>query len=164
MVGYAARTIVSSRCLQRVWCEEGGLPQFDDTWTRTRDAEHRTAGYGGNRNPSGRRRANLSGIKKLARADLARFDRSRKNRKTSNKEWRSLQDSYAKIAKMKVGRTHLVHNGRVRGRPLDGSHPLGDRVRCLGRRFGDDSGDPDDRGGVGRGSAARRSGGRRDGL
>ena len=43
------------------------------------------------------------------RADLARFDRSRKNKKTSNKEWKSPQDPDAKIAKMKDGRTHMAH-------------------------------------------------------
>ena len=43
------------------------------------------------------------------RADLARFDRSRKNKKTSNKDWQSPQDPDAKIAKMKDGRTHLAH-------------------------------------------------------
>ena len=43
------------------------------------------------------------------RAELARFDRSRKNKKTSNKEWKSPQDPDAKIAKMKDGRTHLAH-------------------------------------------------------
>ena len=43
------------------------------------------------------------------RAELARFDRSRKNKKTSNKEWKSPQDPDAKVAKMKDGRTHLAH-------------------------------------------------------
>ena len=43
------------------------------------------------------------------RADLARFDRSRKNKKTSNKEWKSPQDPDAKVAKMKDGRTHMAH-------------------------------------------------------
>ncbi len=40
---------------------------------------------------------------------MARFDRSRKNKKTSNKEWKSPQDPDAKIAKMKDGRTRLAH-------------------------------------------------------
>ena len=44
-----------------------------------------------------------------SRRDLARFDRSRKDKKTSNKEWQSPQDPDAKIAKMKDGRTHLAH-------------------------------------------------------
>ena len=56
-----------------------------------------------------RRLAEASGIETPTRAELARFDRSRKNRKTSNKEWKSPQDPDAKIAKMKDGRTHLAH-------------------------------------------------------
>ena len=53
--------------------------------------------------------AEASGVETPTRADLARFDRSRKNKKTSNKEWKSPQDPDAKIAKMKDGRTHLAH-------------------------------------------------------
>ena len=56
-----------------------------------------------------RRLAEASGIETPTRADLARFDRSRKNKKTSNKDWKSPQDPDAKIAKMKDGRTHLAH-------------------------------------------------------
>ena len=56
-----------------------------------------------------RRLAKASGIETPTRAELARFDRSRKNRKTSNKEWKSPQDPDAKVAKMKDGRTHLAH-------------------------------------------------------
>ena len=56
-----------------------------------------------------RRLAKASGIETPTRAELARFDRSRKDRKTSNKEWKSPQDPDAKIAKMKDGRTHLAH-------------------------------------------------------
>ena len=43
------------------------------------------------------------------RAELARFDRSRKDKKTSNKDWKSPHDPDAKIAKMKDGRTHLAY-------------------------------------------------------
>ena len=53
--------------------------------------------------------AEASGIATPTRAELARFDRSRKGRKTSNAEWMSPQDPDAKIAKMKDGRTHLAH-------------------------------------------------------
>ena len=53
--------------------------------------------------------AKASGIETPTRAELARFDRSRKDRKTSNKEWQSPQDTDAKISKMKDGRTHLAH-------------------------------------------------------
>ena len=56
-----------------------------------------------------RQLAKASGIETPTRAELARFDRSRKDRKTSNKEWQSPQDPDAKIAKMKDGRTHLAH-------------------------------------------------------
>ena len=50
-----------------------------------------------------------SGIETPTRAELARFDRSVKDGMTSNKEWQSPQDTDAKIAKMKDGRTHLPH-------------------------------------------------------
>ena len=56
-----------------------------------------------------RRLAEASGIATPTRAELARFDRSRKDKKTSNKEWQSPQDPDAKVAKMKDGRTHLAH-------------------------------------------------------
>ena len=56
-----------------------------------------------------RRLAEASGIETPTRVELARFDRSRKNKKTSNKEWKSPQDPDAKIAKMKDGRTRLAH-------------------------------------------------------
>ena len=53
--------------------------------------------------------AEASGVETPTRAELARFDRSRKDRKTSNKEWKSPQDPDAKVAKMKDGRTHFGH-------------------------------------------------------
>ena len=53
--------------------------------------------------------AEASGVETPTRADLARFDRSRKNKKMSNKEWKSPQDPDAKVAKMKDGRTHMAH-------------------------------------------------------
>ena len=53
--------------------------------------------------------AEASGVATPTRAELARFDRSRKGRKTSNAEWMSPQDPDAKIAKMKDGRTHLAY-------------------------------------------------------
>ena len=56
-----------------------------------------------------RRLAEASGLETPTRADLARFDRSPQVKKTSNKEWQSPQDPDAKVAKMKDGRTHLVH-------------------------------------------------------
>ena len=54
------------------------------------------------------RLAEASGIATPTRAELARFDRSRK-KKTSNAEWTHPHDPDAKITKMKDGRTHLAH-------------------------------------------------------
>ena len=73
------------------------------TCSRARPAR-RSRGDLGAADPAGFR-----GIETPTRAELARFDRSRKDRKTSNKEWQSPQDTDAKIAKMKDGRTHLAH-------------------------------------------------------
>ena len=57
-----------------------------------------------------RRLVEASGIETPTRGELARFDGSRKDRKTSNTEWASPADPDAKIA-MKDGRTHLAHKG-----------------------------------------------------
>ena len=54
------------------------------------------------------RLAEASGIATPTRAELARFDRTRK-RKGSNDDWTHPQDPDAKITKMKDGRTHLAH-------------------------------------------------------
>ena len=97
-----------------------------------------------------------SGIETPTRAELARFDRSRKDRKTSNKEWQSPQDPDAKIAKMKDGRTHLAHKAE-HGVDLETvSHPFGAGAGGVGRRYGDVSGDADDGGGTSRGGTAGR--------
>ena len=53
--------------------------------------------------------AEASGVETPPQADPARCDRSRKNKKTSNKEWKSPPDPAAKVAKMKDGPTHLAH-------------------------------------------------------
>jgi transposase len=53
--------------------------------------------------------AKESGIATPTREDLARLDRKRKKRKTSNKEWMSPHDEDARITKMKDKRTHLAH-------------------------------------------------------
>ena len=56
------------------------------------------------------RLAEASGIATPTRAELARFDRSRKKQKTtSNAEWTHPQDPDARVTKMKDGRTHLAH-------------------------------------------------------
>ncbi len=49
-----------------------------------------------------------SGIATPTRAELARFDRTRK-KKGSNDDWTHPHDPDAKITKMKDGRTHLAH-------------------------------------------------------
>jgi len=52
--------------------------------------------------------AKASGIATPTREDLAKIDKSRKN-KASNDDWQSPSDPDAKIAKMKDGTTHLAH-------------------------------------------------------
>ncbi len=52
--------------------------------------------------------AQASGIETPTREDLARLDKSRKN-KASNDDWQNPHDPDAKITKMKDGRTHLAH-------------------------------------------------------
>jgi transposase len=52
--------------------------------------------------------AEASGIQTPTREDLAKLDKSRKN-KASNKDWENPFDPDAKITKMKDGRTHLAH-------------------------------------------------------
>lgn len=52
--------------------------------------------------------AKESGIETPTREDLARLDRTRKN-KASNKDWVNPHDGEARITKMKDGRTHLAH-------------------------------------------------------
>ena len=55
-----------------------------------------------------RRLAEASGLATPTRAELARFDRTRK-KKGSHDDWTHPQDPDAKIPKMKDGRTHLAH-------------------------------------------------------
>ena len=54
------------------------------------------------------RLAEASGLSTPTRAELARFDRTRK-KKGSNADWTHPHHPDAKIAKMKDGRTHLAH-------------------------------------------------------
>jgi transposase len=54
------------------------------------------------------RLAQASGIETPSREDLAKVDRTRKN-KASNKDWENPHDPDAKIAKMKDGSTHLAY-------------------------------------------------------
>jgi len=55
------------------------------------------------------RLAKASGIETPTRADLARFDRGRKEKRTSNADWQNPHDPDAKVTRMKDGRTHLAH-------------------------------------------------------
>jgi transposase len=52
--------------------------------------------------------AKASGIETPTREELAKLDRTRKN-KASNDDWENPHDPDAKITKMKDGRTHLAH-------------------------------------------------------
>jgi len=53
--------------------------------------------------------AKASGIDTPKRDDLARMDRARKGRKTSNDDWKSPIDPDAHVTKMKDGQTHMGH-------------------------------------------------------
>ena len=55
------------------------------------------------------RLAEASGIKTPTRAELIAFDRKRKGKKTSNKDWQSTTDEDARITKLKDGRTHMAY-------------------------------------------------------
>jgi transposase len=56
-----------------------------------------------------RRLATDAGIENPSNEDLVRFDRSRKDKSTSNADWVSATDADSRIAKMKDGRTHLAY-------------------------------------------------------
>jgi transposase len=49
------------------------------------------------------------GIENPTDAEIRRFDKKRKNKKVSNKEWQSPTDEDSRIAKMKDGTTHLAY-------------------------------------------------------
>jgi hypothetical protein len=55
------------------------------------------------------RLAKADGIEEPTAEDLARYDKKRKDKKTSNKEWQSKTDPDARIAKMKDGTTHMAY-------------------------------------------------------
>ena len=55
------------------------------------------------------RLAKESGIATPTQAELVAFDRKRKGKKLSNKDWQSPVDEDARIAKLKDGRTRLAH-------------------------------------------------------
>ena len=56
-----------------------------------------------------KRLAKEEGIEDPSDEDLRRFDRKRKNKKVSNKDWESKTDKDSRIARMKDGRTHLAY-------------------------------------------------------
>jgi len=53
--------------------------------------------------------AKESGIDTPTSEDLIKLDKNRKNKKMSNKEWKSRSDGDARIAKMKNGSTHMAY-------------------------------------------------------
>src|SRR5690606_15498930 len=53
--------------------------------------------------------AEAEGIEEPSDEDLRRFDKNRKDKKVSNKDWESSTDPDSRIAKMKDGRTHLAY-------------------------------------------------------
>jgi transposase len=53
--------------------------------------------------------AKAEGIENPTEEDLRRLDRSRKDKKVSNKQWESPTDRDSRITKMKDGRTHLAY-------------------------------------------------------
>ena len=53
--------------------------------------------------------ARAEGMEDPTPAELARFDRRRKQRRTSNREWKNPHDEEARITKMKDGRTHFAY-------------------------------------------------------
>ena len=55
------------------------------------------------------RLAKESGIATPTQAEIVAFDRKRKGKKLSNKDWQSPTDGGARIAKLKDGRTRLAH-------------------------------------------------------
>ena len=55
------------------------------------------------------RLAKESGLATPTQAELVAFDRKRKDKKLSNKDWQSPADEDARISKLKDGRTHLAH-------------------------------------------------------
>ena len=104
---------------------EDGRHRCDDSGSERGDAEHQASGHGGVVRDVGGPSGGGFGVSTPTRAELARFDRSRKGRKTSNEEWKSPQDPDAKVTKMTDGRTHLAHKGRAGSRPGDGGDSVG---------------------------------------
>ena len=101
------------------------------------------------------RLAEASGIATPTRAELARFDRTRK-KKGANDDWTNPHDPDAKITKMKDGRTHLAHTAE-HAVDLETGAIVGVTVQDAGRgRHDDDGRNPHHRGGTGRSGRRRR--------
>ena len=101
------------------------------------------------------RLAEASGIATPSRAELARFDRTRK-KKGSNDNWTSPHDPDAKITKMKDRADASGPYCRARGRPGDGGHCGRDGAGRGRGRHDDDGRNPHHRGGTGRSGRRRR--------
>jgi transposase len=56
-----------------------------------------------------RQLAEAEGMEDPSDEDLRRFDKKRKGKKTSNKDWKSSTDPSSRVTKMKDGRTHLAY-------------------------------------------------------
>jgi len=56
--------------------------------------------------------AKEEGIEDPTEEDLRRFDRKRRGKKVSNKDWQSPSDPDSRIARMKDGRTHLAYKAQ----------------------------------------------------
>lgn len=86
-VGVDATTLEANAAMKSIVRREGG-----DTWK-----QYLT------------KLAKEAGIEDPTDAQLRRFDRKRKGKKTSNEDWRSPTDPDARITKMKDGTTHLAY-------------------------------------------------------
>ncbi len=86
-IGVDATTLEANAAMKSIVRREGG-----DTWK-----QYLT------------KLAKEAGIKDPTDAELRRFDRKRKGKKTSNKDWQSPTDPTARITKMKNGTTHLAY-------------------------------------------------------
>ena len=97
-----------------------------------------------------RRLAEASGVETPTRADLARFDRSRKKQEDVE-QGVAIAAGPGREGREDEGRSD-AHGlqGRARGRPGHASYRLGDGAGCVGGRFGDAAGDADDGGRAGR--------------
>ncbi len=86
--------------------------------------------------------AKQAGVNPEDKAAVARFDRKREGRKTSNKEWYNPHDTDAKIGKTKAGATDMIYKPEHivdldTGAIIDADILLGDRgdTNCLSERI-----------------------------